>query len=106
MRLVRGKSTPAIRAMRLPLPLLVLGVGADDADDAAPPYHLALVANPPHRRSYFHHALLSDLSNDPAARQIPRRQLDHDPIPDEQPHEVAVQSTARMRRHPPAVHVH
>src|SRR5688572_32654122 len=45
--------------MRLPLPLLVLGVGADDADDAAPPYHLALVTNPPHRRSYFHHFLLS-----------------------------------------------
>src|SRR5581483_6513179 len=53
-RLVRGRSTPAIRAIVLSLPLLVFLVRADHAHHAAATHDLALVANPFDRRSYFH----------------------------------------------------
>src|SRR5262245_25222720 len=70
-RLVRGKSTPAIRAIALPLPLFVFLVRTNDAHDAATPHDLALVANPPHRRSNLHwaptHSRLADIT--PASRR-------------------------------------
>src|SRR6266404_4049674 len=54
MRLVLGRSTPAIRAIVLSLPLLVLLVRANHAHDAAAPDDFALVADSFYRRSYFH----------------------------------------------------
>src|SRR5258706_2573752 len=79
MRLVLGRSTPAIRAIpgplslvlsswsvlglrpkdqaprtSLALPLLVLLVRANHTHDAAAPDDFALVADSLHRRSYFH----------------------------------------------------
>jgi len=45
---------PGSYERHLSLSLLVLGVRADDADDAAPAHHLALVANSLNRRSYLH----------------------------------------------------
>src|SRR5262245_32922341 len=53
-RLVRGRSTPAIRAIVLSLPLLVLLVGADHPYDAFTADDLALDADLFHRRSDFH----------------------------------------------------
>src|SRR5262245_37300002 len=43
-----------MRAIALSLPLLVLLIGTNDADDAAAPHDLALVANPFHRCSNLH----------------------------------------------------
>src|SRR5262249_50850486 len=59
MRLVRGRSTPAIRAMaigprRLTLPLLVFLVGTNHPHDPPTSDDLALVANALHRRSDLH----------------------------------------------------
>src|SRR5579863_1805221 len=53
MCLLRGRSTPAIRAM-LSLPLFVLRVLADDPHHAVAANHLALVANLLYRCSYLH----------------------------------------------------
>src|SRR5438128_484863 len=53
-RFCRGRSTPAMRAMLLPLPLLVLLVAADDAYHALPAHHLALDADLADRRPYLH----------------------------------------------------
>src|SRR6187551_3887939 len=44
MRLSFGMSTPEIRATRLPLPLLVFWIFANDHDAAVPADNLALVA--------------------------------------------------------------
>src|SRR5882672_6716841 len=57
MRLLRGRSTPAKRAIRLTLPLLVSLVFADDPHDPAPADHLALVANLLDRCPDFHRTL-------------------------------------------------
>src|ERR671911_2974591 len=46
--------TPAIRAIRLPLPLLVSRVLADDEDPSVAADDLALLAHRLHRRSYLH----------------------------------------------------
>src|SRR5262245_30486724 len=56
MRLLRGRSTPASRAIvySLTLPLLMPRVLADHADDSPPLDHLALVANLFDRRAHFH----------------------------------------------------
>src|SRR4029077_17390025 len=53
-RFCRGRSPPAMRAILLPLPLLVLLVAADDAHDTLPAHDLALDADLPDRRPYFH----------------------------------------------------
>src|SRR3982751_5238927 len=51
----RGRSTPEIRAMRLPLPLLVARVrGADHAHHALAADHLALHADLPDRSTNLH----------------------------------------------------
>src|SRR5918993_6086653 len=44
IRFSRGMSSPAIRAISLPLPLLVLRVGADDHHGAVTADHFAVVA--------------------------------------------------------------
>src|SRR5713226_8064373 len=92
-RFCGGRSTPAMRAMRTPsfflsLALLVLGVDADHAHNAAPVDHLALVANLLDRRPNFHsrapvslpciraRARLLVAIDDAAARQVVRRKLD------------------------------
>src|SRR3954467_13092913 len=56
MRLLRGRSTPAMRAILilLTLTLLVLGVAADDANDALTLDGLALGADRLDGSSYFH----------------------------------------------------
>src|SRR5450432_986600 len=54
MRLVLGRSTPAIRAIVLSLPLLVFLVRTNHAHDALAPDDLALVANTFYRSSHLH----------------------------------------------------
>src|SRR5215831_19879926 len=54
IRLLRGRSTPASRAMRSSLPLLVPLVLADHAHDASPANDLALVTDSFDRRSDLH----------------------------------------------------
>ena len=106
MRLVLGRSTPAIRAIVLSLPLLVFLVRANHAHDAAAPDDLALVANPLDRSSYFH--------NDPARLRPSRysrstirprptshwRELQPHPIADQDPHEVAIHPVRDVRQSP------
>src|SRR3954462_2710957 len=53
-RFSRGMSTPAIRAMHLPLNLLVARVRADDPHLAVAADHLAVLAHTLDRRSYLH----------------------------------------------------
>jgi len=93
------------RERHLSLPLLVLGVGADHADDSAPPHNLALVANLFYRRSYLHIGL--QLSHDPPACQIPRRQLYFHAVANEEPDEIPPDTAADVRRNlPRAVEFH
>src|SRR4051812_27445806 len=54
MRLVLGRSTPAIRAIVLSLPLLVFLVRTNHTHDAAAPHDLALVADSLDRSTYLH----------------------------------------------------
>src|SRR5438093_9799618 len=54
MRLLRGRSTPASRAIPLPLPLLVARVGAQHAHHARAADHLALLADRLDRRPHLH----------------------------------------------------
>src|SRR3954447_2020926 len=63
---------PAIRAIALPLPLLVARVGADDQHRSMAADDLALLAHRLDRRSYLHEPLLEDWrtraqDRDPAA---------------------------------------
>src|SRR5687767_6371965 len=53
-RLLRGMLIPAIRAMPLPLTLLVALVLADHEDPAVPPDDLALLTHRLDRRTYLH----------------------------------------------------
>src|ERR1700754_3779116 len=53
-RLLRGMLTPEMRAIALPLPLLVAGVGADHEHPAVPPDDLALLAHRLDRGTYLH----------------------------------------------------
>ena len=47
------------------------------------------------------------LSDDPAARQIPRRQLHNDSVADQEPDKISLETATDMRRNPPtAVDVH
>src|SRR6478735_8423499 len=93
-RLVRGRSTPAMRAIRLSLPLLVLGVAADHADDTLPPHDLALVTNLPNRRPYLH----TFLPIRPSERSAPAscRAVSAPPRLDRRP--ALSRSSARRRR--------
>ena len=54
MRLLRGRSTPSIRAMVLALPLFVLGIFADDTQNTASFNDAALLADLLYGSSYFH----------------------------------------------------
>src|ERR1700674_4048189 len=77
MRLSRGTSMPAIRAMclLLPLALLVLRVVADHAHDSMPADDLALLTATLDGCLYFH-ALLPESIRDAPARQVVRGKLD------------------------------
>ena len=57
--LLLGRSTPRRRGMLSALTLLVLGVGADDADAALALDHLAVLAAPPDGREHFHDSIPS-----------------------------------------------
>src|SRR3954466_6284264 len=60
-RLLRGMLAPEMRAIvRLPLPLLVALVLADDKDPAVAPDDLALLAHRLDRRSYLHVSFRED----------------------------------------------
>src|SRR5437868_3831152 len=69
MRLVLGRSTPAIRAIFLSLPLLVLLIRANDAHDAAAPDDLALVANSLDRCSHLHRCSYPQSTQQPPRAQ-------------------------------------
>src|SRR5437660_12434173 len=64
-RFSRGRLTPAILAIRLPLPLLVPRIRADDHDGAVPLDHAAPLAHRLDGRSYFHARRSSTLSIQP-----------------------------------------
>src|SRR5208283_5914320 len=106
-RLRAGRSTPAMRAIGfplLPLPLLVLGVGADHPHHALAVDDLALVTNLFNRRPDFHRSALPDNSNrstlqhshDPAASGILGGQLHQNDIPQTQPDKVLSSRPGRV----------
>src|SRR5580765_8514356 len=105
MRLVLGRSTPAIRAIVLSLPLLVFLVRANHPHHAAAPDDLALVADSLHRRSYFHVAPASaegfalQLFDNPPPADIARRELQPHSVADQDPHEVAIDPIRDVRHH-------
>src|ERR1700712_2232299 len=59
-RLFSGMLMPEIRAIELPLTLLVTRIRADDQNRAVAADDLALFAHRLHRRSYLHGPLLAD----------------------------------------------
>src|SRR5690349_4170411 len=116
-----------MRAIELPLPLLVLRVRADHAHHAAAPHNLALVANPFDRCSDFHWlrsclglpatayrlqqylkpaALAFSLLHDPSASEIPRRQFNNHPIADKHANEIPLESPADVRRNTVRIDFH
>src|SRR5215213_9498369 len=62
-RLLSGMLMPAMRAIELPLTLLVTRIGADHENRAMATDDLALFAHRLHRRSYLHEPLLADVRN-------------------------------------------
>src|SRR5690242_3591153 len=64
---------PAMRAMELPLTLLVTGVGADHEHGAVPADDLALLAHRPDRRSYLHGSFQKGEILGSARRLTPRK---------------------------------
>src|SRR5262245_2834566 len=98
MRLLRGRSMPAMRAMLLSLlalPLLVLGVLADHADDPSPADDPALVAHLADRRPDLHLALPARVSTSGSASvtsTVCSKCADGDPSA-----VTAVHSSSRMR---------
>src|SRR5687767_12378290 len=63
----RGRSTPAIRAMRSALPLLMLGIAlADDASHAVALHDLAMLADRLHAAANFHRRAPVERRNFPA----------------------------------------
>src|SRR3954469_11438153 len=79
--------TPEIRAMPLPLPLLVTLVGADHEHPAVTPDDLALLAHRLDRRSYLHVSFRADpgeaalvAGTAPATTPRKKRNLAHDEL--------------------------
>src|SRR5215831_13575393 len=95
MRLVRGRSTPAIRAICYPCLCLCFEF-------------VQITRTTPRRRTILHlsQIRLTDartftalrLSHNPSALQIPRRQFHDHPIPDEHPDEVPFLPAPDVRR--------
>src|SRR5512144_1206108 len=92
-RFCRGRSTPAMRAIPLPLPLLVLLVRADDPDHPVAADHLALDADLLDRRPYFHRSIPLPPPHDAAPTRVEGSDLHH--------HHVSGPQTqqARLARH-------
>ena len=89
---------------RLPLPLLVLRVGADDHHGAVATNDLAVVAARLDGSSDFQRILdLLEAVGDPATGQVVRRQLDADPVTGQDADEVHPELAADMGEHPVAV---
>src|SRR5438270_9034766 len=89
-------STPEIRAISLlTLPLLVLGLGADDAVHAVPPDDLALVAALLDARLDLH--LVPHPSRDATSLEVIRRQLHEDLVARDDPNEVHPHLPGDMR---------
>src|SRR5690349_24743439 len=70
-RLFRGMLMPAIRAMGLPLPLLVTWIGADHEHRAMAADDLALLAHRLDRRSYLHEPFPEDVRSAGRTQSIP-----------------------------------
>src|SRR5437773_8376234 len=109
-RFVRGRSMPAIRAIKSPLlrnplalPLLVLGVLANDAHHALAPDNLAFRTNFPHRGTNFHFgptALSLIPVSDPPTRQVVRRQLHGHLVARQDANEILPHLPGDMRQDP------
>src|SRR4051795_3418612 len=107
-RFSRGMSMPAMRAIRSALPLLVLGVRADDHHGPVPADHFAVVTARLDRRSDLHGRStlplsLPDAVRDSAARQVIRRKLDPNTVTGQDPDEVHPQLAADMGENAMAV---
>src|SRR3954453_18657565 len=97
-RFSRGMSIPAIRAIASALPLLVLGVLADDHHGAVAPDDLAVVAPRLDGRSDLHQVpRLLQAIRDPTPGEGVGRQLDADPVAGQDPDEVHPQLAADVR---------
>src|SRR5581483_5767011 len=112
--LLRGRSTPAMRAMTLPLPLLVLRVFADHAHHAAAVDDLALVANFLYRcpnlhknrsRFSFPVSFLAKRKplfvpvDDPSPRQVVGRKLHGHAVAGKNANEVLAHLAGDVRQH-------
>src|SRR5207253_2367139 len=105
-RFSRGMSIPAIRAIWLPLPLLVLGIGADDHHGSVATNHLAVVAAGLDGGSDFQRILelsvsltlnvLLEAIGDAAPGQVVRGELHADLVAGQDPDEVHPKLAADM----------
>src|SRR5512137_1178366 len=103
-RFSRGMSTPAIRAIASALPLLVLGVLADDHHGAMAPDDLAVVAPRLDGRSDLHRVpRLLQTVGDSTPSEVVGRQFDADPVPGQDPDEVHPELPADVREDAMAV---
>src|SRR3954470_6328830 len=97
-RFSRGMSIPAIRAIASALPLLVLGVLADDHHGAVAPDDLAVVAPRLDGCSDLHRVpRLLQTVRDPTPSEVVWRQLDADPVAWQDPDEVHPELAADVR---------
>src|SRR3954454_19041447 len=100
-RFSRGMSMPAMRAIRSALPLLVLGVRANDHHGPVPTDHFAVVTARLDGRSDLHGRstlplCLPDPVRDAAPRQVIRRKLDPDTVTGQDPDEVHPELAAEV----------
>src|SRR3989337_2605638 len=94
-RLSRGRSTPAMRAIRIPLSLLLFVLRVLANHEHPPPAldDLALLTHPSYRRTYFHDAWLLSISltvtvGDAAPGGVVWRQFNLHTVPRQDPDEV------------------
>src|SRR5664279_1438945 len=93
-RFSRGMSTPAIRAIRSALPLLVLWIGANDHHGPVAADHFAVVATGLHRGSDFQRSSFAGCARllqpvrDPTPGEVVRGKLHADPVAGQDADEV------------------